>query len=49
MIPYVFSPGITNGEVFFSGVSPEDLEDWVFVVDLRYEGFGEAIYTFATD
>ncbi|MEJ2758634.1 MAG: hypothetical protein P8046_09160 [Anaerolineales bacterium] len=46
LIPFVFGEEVTTGEVFFSGVSPEDLEDWLFVIDLRYQGFGEAVFTF---
>ncbi|MCB2179740.1 hypothetical protein KQH54_01315 [bacterium] len=48
-LPNTLAPGITTGEVFFSGISPDDLADWLFVVDLRYEGFGEADFIFVTE
>ncbi|MEJ2487792.1 MAG: hypothetical protein P8Y68_18915 [Anaerolineales bacterium] len=32
------------GEVYFSGIGPEELNDWQLVLDLRYEGYGEAVF-----
>lgn len=46
LLPLVFGDGATTGEIFFSGVDPDDLENWLFQIDLRYEGFGEAVFTF---
>lgn len=48
-MPFTLAPGVNTGEVFFAGVSPDDLENWLFVVDLRYEEFGQAEFIFATE
>lgn len=49
LLPFILPPGVSTGEIFFTGVSPDDLADWILIVDLRYEGLGEAVFTLATE
>jgi len=49
LLPFTLVPGVSTGEIFFAGVSPDDLENWLFEVDLRYEGFGQAEFIFVPD
>jgi hypothetical protein len=42
ILPFSQNFGEKTGEIFFVGVSLDQLKEWQLVVDLSYQGFGEA-------